>query len=65
MVTKRHIGLGLLALGGAAVIGILAVDWVGAGEFAGLGPAQRMALVGGVLVALLGLSLIPLGDRPA
>lgn len=31
----------------------------------GIGPAQRLALAGCVGVALVGVSLIPLGDRPA
>jgi hypothetical protein len=65
MVTKRHVGILLLTAGLLAVAAVLAVDVLGAGEFSGIGPAQRWALVGGVLVALLGISLIPLGDRPA
>jgi hypothetical protein len=65
MVTKRHLGILLLAAGLVGVLGILAVDLLGAGEFSGIGPVQRWALVGGALVALLGASLVPLGDRPA
>jgi hypothetical protein len=65
MITKRHIGIALLVLGLAAVIIVLAVDWIGAGEFRGVGPVQRLALMAGLAVTLLGLSLIPFGDRPA
>jgi hypothetical protein len=65
MVTKRHLGILLLAVGLIAIVGVLAVDLLGAGEFSGIGPAQTWALIGGALVVLLGLSLIPLGDRPA
>jgi hypothetical protein len=65
MVTKRHLGVLLLAAGLIAVLGILAVDLLGAGKFSGIGPTQRWALAGGASVALLGASLIPLGDRPA
>jgi hypothetical protein len=65
MITKRHLGFTLLLLGLAAVVIVLAVDWIGAGEFRGMGPVQRLALMAGLLVTILGLSLIPFGDRPA
>jgi hypothetical protein len=65
MITKRHLGIVALAAGLVAVAGVLAVDLVGAGQFSGIGPAQRWALAAGGLVVLLGASLIPLGDRPA
>ncbi len=64
MITKRHLGITLLASALAAILGVLAVDWLGAGAFGGIGPAQQLALAAGGLVALVGLSLIPLGDRP-
>lgn len=64
MLTKRHLGILLTALGIATAIAVLAIDLVGAGEFGGFGPAQQTALAAGVLLALLGLSLIPLGDKP-
>ena len=65
MVTKRMVGLALMALGVLMVIGTVAVDWIGVGQGGGVGPAQRMALWAGLGVCLVGLSLIPLGDRPA
>jgi hypothetical protein len=65
MVTKRHLGILLLAAGLVVILGALAVDLLGAGEFSGIGPVQRWALAGGALLALLGASLVPLGDRPA
>jgi len=65
VISKRHIGFVLLAVGAAAVIAVLAVDWIGAGEFSGIGPVQRLALAAGGLVALIGISLIPFGNRPA
>jgi len=43
----------------------LGVDLVGAGQFNGLGPAQRQLIGLGALIALFGLTLLPLGDRPA
>ena len=65
MMSKRLLGIILLAVGLIAVLGILAVDWIGVGRFGGIGPVQKIALAAGALVVLLGLSLIPLGDRPA
>ena len=65
MITKRQLGIVLLAAGLVAIIAILAVDWIGAGEFSGVGPVQKLALAGGGLIVALGISLIPLGDRPA
>jgi len=64
MLTKRHLGIMLAAAGLVAMVAILAVDLLGAGEFSGIGPAQRTALVVAGLVFLLGASLIPWGDRP-
>jgi hypothetical protein len=65
MVTKRHLGVLFLIAGVVAIVAVLAVDLLGAGDFRGIGPAQRWALLAGVLVVLLGATLIPLGDRPA
>ena len=63
--SKRQLGLLLVGLGVTAVIGLFVVDLLGAGQFSGIGPAQRLALLGAGFVILLGLSLIPLGDKPA
>jgi hypothetical protein len=41
------------------------MDLLGAGQFQGIGPAQRRALLAAGAAVLLGLSLLPLGDRPA
>lgn len=65
MVTKRHLGLFLLAAGLTAFIAILAADMMGAGRHHGLGPVQQLALIAAALIAVLGISLIPFGDRPA
>jgi hypothetical protein len=48
-----------------AIIATFAVDWLGAGNFQGVGPAQRVALIGAGLVIVVGITLLPLGDRPA
>lgn len=63
--TKRQLGLTLIALGISAVVALLAIDLIGAGKFQGVGPTQRVALLGAGIVTLVGLTLIPLGDRPA
>ncbi len=65
IMTKRQLGLGIAALAIVGAVGIIAVDLVGAGDFQGIGPAQRLALLAAGGVLLVGLSLIPLGDRPA
>jgi len=63
--TKRQLGIILLAIGGLSFLGILGLDFIGAGREGGIGPAQMAALVVMAFVALIGLSLIPLGDDPA
>ena len=65
MITKRQMGLGFTAAGLVALIAVLAVDLLQAGNFEGFGPMQRMALVAAVLLFLVGLTLIPFGNRPA
>lgn len=63
--TKRQLGLIFITLGTAAVIALFAADFMGASRFGGIGPMQRIALAGAVLLILVGISLIPLGQRPA
>lgn len=63
-ITKRQLGICLALLGLAGVLLPFVRDWLG-GSYAGIGPAQRLLLIASALVFLLGLSLIPLGDRPA
>lgn len=63
--TKRGLGLLLLIGGVLGVVGLLALDLVGGGREGGIGPAQRLAILLAALTALLGLTLLPLGDDPA
>lgn len=63
--SKRLLGLLLLLGGVAAFVGILAIDVLDVGREGGIGPAQQIALAGAALVALVGVTLIPLGARPA
>jgi hypothetical protein len=65
MITKRQLGIGFILLGLVAIIATFAVDWLGAGNFQGVGPAQRVALIGAGLVIVVGITLLPLGDRAA
>jgi lipopolysaccharide export LptBFGC system permease protein LptF len=62
--TKRQLGIMLLIAGSLAFVVIFAMDFVGAGREGGIGPAQQAALGVSILTALIGASLIPLGDRP-
>lgn len=63
-ITKRQMGYFLMVVGLGGLVGPLLVDWLGAGQFQGAGPAQRMAMiVGGALLALGG-TLWPFGNRP-
>jgi hypothetical protein len=63
--TKRHLGLLLLIGGILAFIAILSVDLLDVGREGGIGPVQRIALGSAALLALVGLTLIPLGKQPA
>ncbi len=64
-VTKKQLGIGLLIIGLAGIIALLAIDVIDAGRPGGIGPAQSLALLIMAFLALVGLSLIPRGDAPA
>jgi len=65
VVTKRQLGLFLIAVGVVVAVGTVGVDWVGAGEWSGFGPLQRIGVGGGLALLLASLPLLRLGDRPA
>jgi len=65
MVTKRQLGLLFIVMGVGAIFAMFAIDLIGAGQFQGIGPAQRRALIISGLVIFVGATLIPLGNRPA
>jgi len=65
MVTKRQLGLFVVAISVVGLISITAVDILGAGEWAGFGPLQRLGIGLGLIAVIVGLLLIRLGDRPA
>ncbi len=63
--TKRQLGLLILLAGVGLAAVIVAVNLFGLGHFNGFGPAKHLALVGAGAAVVFGLSLLPLGDRPA
>ncbi len=63
--SKRLLGALLLIGGIAAFAAILSIDVLDVGREGGIGPAQRIALGGAALMALIGITLIPLGKQPA
>ncbi|HET89603.1 MAG TPA: hypothetical protein ENN99_02540 [Chloroflexi bacterium] len=65
MVTKRQLGVGMVGLSVLLICGVVAVDLVGAGQWGGFGPLQRIGIGLGLLALAVGGVLIHLGDRPA
>ncbi len=55
----------MFAVGSIGFVVIIGVDILNAGREGGIGPAQQIALIESVVMALIGASLIPLGDDPA
>lgn len=62
--TKRQLGGALIAAGALAIVAMLAAEALDP-DSGGFGLVQRAGTSLGVLSALLGLTLLPLGDRPA
>jgi hypothetical protein len=62
---KRALGILMLIAGVGGVVAILLIDILDSGREGGIGPSQRIALGAMAALALLGLTLIPLGDSPA
>jgi len=63
--TKKQLGFTLIGLGICGILGMFVLDFLGAGQFSGIGPAQRLAMLGAGAVIIIGLTLLPLGDKPA
>jgi hypothetical protein len=63
--TKRQLGILFIALGITAVLALFALDFIRAGQYQGIGPAQKQAMLAAGLAVLVGLTLLPLGNRPA
>ena len=65
MVTKRQLGIVVVALSLLVVFGTIGVDLIGAGQWGGFGPLQRIGAGIGIASLTVGLILIRLGNRPA
>jgi len=65
MVTKRQLGMIIIAFASLALLGIIVVDMVGAGKWGGFGPLQSMGIGLGATAIGVGCVLVRLGDRPA
>jgi hypothetical protein len=63
--TKRQLGILFIISGIGGALALIAIDFIGAGQFQGIGPMQRLALLAAGLITIVGISLLPLGDRPA
>ncbi|MCB8953705.1 MAG: hypothetical protein H6650_16995 [Ardenticatenales bacterium] len=64
-ITKRQLGIGFALAGAGGALLPFARDWLGAASYSGVGPTQRLILIACGFLFLVGLTLIPLGDRPA
>ncbi|MFQ6100474.1 MAG: hypothetical protein ACE5OS_04485 [Anaerolineae bacterium] len=65
MVTKRQLGIVVIALSLLAVLGIVTVDFIGAGKWGGFGPLQRIGIGLSLAGLVVGFMLVRLGNRPA
>lgn len=65
MVTKRQLGIVVIALGLLILLSTIGVDFIGAGQWGGFGPLQRIGVGLGAAAIGVGFILIRLGDRPA
>jgi hypothetical protein len=62
--TKRHLGLILMAAGLGLVVIMLAAEWLDS-QSGGFGTLQKMGVMVGALSLIAGCTLLPLGNRPA
>ena len=65
MITKRQLGIIFIILSLLAVMGSFVFDLVGGGQFKGIGPTQKIGLAAAGVIFFVGLTLLPLGDKPA
>ena len=63
--TKKQLCIIFIGSGSLGVLVLFGIDIVGAGQFSGIGPAQRLGLLAAGGLILVGLTLLPLGDKPA
>jgi hypothetical protein len=65
MITKRQLGIVIIASGALLLLATVAVDLLGAGGWGEFGPLQWLGVGLGALAVLAGVPLVRLGDRPA
>ena len=65
MISKRQLGFGILISGFLIGLALFVKDFVGLAEYAGIGPLERNLYIAAIILILLGLSLIPFGNKPA
>jgi hypothetical protein len=63
VITKRQLGLLFVAGGVLGAIGVVLLDVLR--RRSDFGPTQAVALAGCVVIAVIGLTLIPLGNKEA
>jgi hypothetical protein len=63
VITKQLLGLGFILLGGAAIVGMLALNLLGLTAHSGIGPAQQRAMLAAAVMIVVGVTLLPLGNR--
>lgn len=61
--TKRHLGAALLVGGVLLAVAMLLAEWLDA-DSGGFGLVQQIGTAFGLLAAVLGATLLPLGDQP-
>ena len=65
MITKRQLGIVVIAFGLLVVLGTIGIDLIGAGQWGGFGPLQWIGAGLGSAGLVTGFILIRLGNRPA
>ncbi|MCK6577262.1 MAG: hypothetical protein L6Q98_04060 [Anaerolineae bacterium] len=63
--SKRLLGILMFVGGLGAFTAIIGIDIIDVGREGGIGPAQQIALGLALGLAVVGVTLIPLGDAPA
>lgn len=61
--TKRHLGAALLVGGMLLVVAMLLAEWLDP-DSGGFGLVQQVGTALGLAAAVLGTTLLPLGDQP-
>jgi Ca2+/Na+ antiporter len=61
--TKRHLGLILMAAGLVMIVVMIVAEWLT--RSGGFGTAQKLGTLLGVTSFVVGLTLLPLGNQPA